>query len=98
MYVSFERLYGMLLGLSSRTRKAALEALLARGREDEASEDVILEQAKVIEAKRKAEASARRPRPVGTSLVGVLCRSMMHVVTCCAKTSNACQSCGVCRS
>lgn len=49
----------------SRNRKAALEALLARGKDDEAAEDAILERAKVIEAKRKAEASARKPPPVG---------------------------------
>lgn len=54
--------------IACRRRKAALEALFARGREDEAAEDAILEQAKVIEAKRRAEASARRPAPVGAQL------------------------------
>jgi hypothetical protein len=54
--------------VACRRRKAALEALFARGKEDEAAEDAVLEQAKVIEAKRRAEASARRPAPVGAPL------------------------------
>jgi hypothetical protein len=55
--------------IACRRRKAALEALFARGKEDEAAEDAVLEQAKVIEAKRRAEASARRPAPVGAHLM-----------------------------
>jgi DNA methyltransferase 1-associated protein 1 len=57
----------------------ALEALFARGKEDEAAEDAILEQAKVIEAKRRAEASARRPAPVGAPSPAVICELHLNL-------------------
>lgn len=68
--------------LSRRKRKAALEALLARQKEDEVAEDALLEQAKVIEAKRKAEASARRPPPAGMCCLTHLGIWIMPGATC----------------
>lgn len=65
-----------------RKRKAALEALFARGKEDEAAEDAILEQAKVIEAKRRAEASARRPAPVGAFVPADCCAPCLRFWSC----------------
>lgn len=44
-------------------RKAALEALLQRRKEEDAIEEGILESARAIELRRKAEALARRPPP-----------------------------------
>ena len=69
-----ERLIGELLrskmpctdwwaGVRHRSRKAALELLLGRRKEEDAKEDATLESARAIEQRRKAEAAARRPPP-----------------------------------